>query len=58
VSVGIHHKNCGPTQLPGAKSIKSSVGLFQGERFRVRFHRNARRKLEKFVSVATGQVRD
>jgi hypothetical protein len=58
VSVGIYHKNSGPTQFPGAKSIKSSVRLSQGKRFRVRFHRNTRRKLEKFVSVATGQVRD
>jgi len=38
-------------KLAGAKSIESSVCLFQGERFGPRLHRNTRRDLEKLFAV-------
>src|SRR6266478_4818349 len=58
LSTRIDHQHRGVVELAGAKSIQRCVGLFQGECFRLRSHRDARRDLEKLFAVATRQVRD
>src|SRR6266403_3083987 len=56
LSTRIDHQHRGAVELAGAKSIQRGVGLFQGECFRLRSHRDARRDFEKLFAVTARQV--